>query len=35
MCILQQVRYLTVEHNFMMECDVCIGKISVFMNQGL
>ena len=27
MCILQQVRYSTVEHNFMIECSVCIGKI--------
>ena len=34
MCILQQVRYSTVEHNFIIECDVWIGKISVFMNHG-
>ena len=30
MCILQKVRYSTV----IIECDVCIGKISVFMNHG-
>ena len=35
MCILQQVRYSTVEYNFVIECDVCIGKISVFVKNGL
>ena len=34
MRILQQVRYLTVEYNFKIECDLCIGKISVFMHHG-
>ena len=35
MCILQQVRYSTVEYNFTIECDVCIDKISVFMKHGI
>ena len=34
-CILQQVRYSTVEYNFMIECDVCIGKFLIFMNHRL
>ena len=28
------LRYSTVQHNFIIECDVCIGKISVFINHG-
>ena len=32
MCIFQQVKYLTVEYKLVIECDLCIGKISVFMN---
>ena len=31
MRILQQARYWTVEYNFIIECDVCIGRISIFM----
>ena len=34
-CILQQVQYSTVEYNFIIECGVCIGKVSIFMNHGL
>ena len=34
MWILHQIRYATVEYNFVLECDVCIGKISVFMTHG-
>ena len=34
MCILLQVRYLTVEYDFIIKCDVCNGKISVFVNHG-
>ena len=35
MCILQQVRYSIAEYKFIIECDVCIGKISVFINHGI
>ena len=34
MCILHQMRYLDAEYNFILEYDVCIGKISVFMTHG-
>ena len=35
MCILQQVRYLAVEYNFTIECDMCIRNSSVLMNHGI
>ena len=37
MCILQQVRYSTVEYNFiirMRRVQLCIRKISIFMTYG-
>ena len=33
-CILQLVRYSTVEDNFIIKCDVCIVKIPKFMSDG-
>ena len=29
-----KIHYSTVKYNFLIECDVCIDKISVFMKHG-